>query len=213
MALVKDEVIVLKSINYSDSDKILSLFGLNGGRFSIIAKGVRKLESKNRGNIQTGYLSKIAYFESNGLGILREAELISEPNNLSSDPGILSIFNSVLYLLYKVLPEGESDQQVFLLLQKLYKEGITLREVNRFRIHTLRVLGYLPDMKTCSICGEEKDLSFISLEHFQVCCQNCYSKIAKEQFSTWHQSKELRYESPEMTSAIDIYVRKVVENI
>jgi len=37
----RDTVTVIKSINYSEADKILTVFGREFGKFSLFAKGIR----------------------------------------------------------------------------------------------------------------------------------------------------------------------------
>ena len=65
--MAKDTVIVLKSVNYSEADKVLTVLGKYTGKFSLFAKGIRKINSKNRGNMQTLSISDISFYEGRGL--------------------------------------------------------------------------------------------------------------------------------------------------
>ena len=44
----RDIVTVIKSVNYSEADKILTVFGRELGKFTLFAKSMRKINSKNR---------------------------------------------------------------------------------------------------------------------------------------------------------------------
>ena len=73
----RDIVTVIKSVNYSEADKILTVFGKNSGKFTLFAKGIRKINSKNRGNMQTLSTSSISYYEGRGMPLLTESKLIN----------------------------------------------------------------------------------------------------------------------------------------
>lgn len=210
MALLKDQVIVLKAINYSEADKIITVFGRNKGRFAILAKGVRKLESKNRGNIQTGTLSKISYYDGQNLGILRESESIIVPE---IDKSRLGSLNNILYLLYKLMPEDQEDSFVFKLIAELYSSQFTLRDVNKFRIKTLRHLGYLPDLTVCSICNKENVLKMINIKDLRLCCTECFGMIHESELPLWEKISDMKYESQKMNLTINEYVKRIVEEI
>ena len=52
MGIYKAEAIVLRSMVYRESDRILTLFTREAGKVSAIAKGVRKTTSRLRGAVQ-----------------------------------------------------------------------------------------------------------------------------------------------------------------
>ena len=82
--MAKDTVIVLKSVNYSEADKVLTVLGKYLGKFALFAKGIRKINSRNRGNMQTLSISDISFYEGKGLPVLTESQLV-----YSSDVDIL----------------------------------------------------------------------------------------------------------------------------
>jgi DNA repair protein RecO (recombination protein O) len=76
----KDTIIIIKSVNYSEADKVLTVFGKLNGKFALFAKGIRKINSKNRGNMQTLCISDISFYEGKGLPVLTESQLIYSPD-------------------------------------------------------------------------------------------------------------------------------------
>src|SRR5690606_11974084 len=100
MRTYRDTVFVLKSLDYSETDKILTVFGLEAGKFSLIAKGIRKISSKNRGNMQTLSLSAISYYKGQGMGVLMETQNLAYIDFLSED---MEDLQRVLLLLNKLL--------------------------------------------------------------------------------------------------------------
>jgi len=202
----RDVVTVIKSINYSEADKVLVVFGKNFGKYSLFAKGIRKITSKNRGNMQTLWTSKISFYEGKGLPILTESESISSFDYESNDFNIKNA-ERILYLLNNLLEEYDPYPEMFKLLQNILEKGLTVEAINKFRIKFLKETGFLQDLSTCSKCCS-KDIKYIDLKNFALVCENCYS--SKEKLEKI--GKEL-YTSKKFTKAMDRYVRKIVEGI
>jgi DNA repair protein RecO (recombination protein O) len=209
MALVKDTVLIIKSINYSEADKILTVFGRMGGKYTLFARGVRKLESKNRGNIQTMSLSKVSYYEGANMGTLRETEALYIPD---FDISELKDVRNVLYMFEKLLAEGQKDEDVFDELFKLYKNGFERRSVNRFRIKILEVLGFLPDLHRCSLCGSDTGLKYFETETLSLVCDKCYKENKMEVNKQVVKVEDVRYESERMDLAIERYIQVIVNS-
>jgi len=202
----RDVVTVIKSINYSEADKILTVFGKNFGKYPLFARSIRKIASKNRGNMQTLWTSKISFHEGKGMPLLTESESV---NSIDFDSKSLDIKNveRILFLLNHLLEEYDPYPNIFDLLQRVLEKRLSLESVNKFRLKFLKEAGFLKDLSVCNICGKD-DVKYIDLKNFALICENCYSsKKGFEQIG-----KEL-YESKKFTKALDRYVRKIAEEI
>ncbi len=202
----RDVVTVIKSINYSEADKILTVFGKNFGKYPLFARSIRKIASKNRGNMQTLWTSKISFHEGKGMPLLTESESV---NSIDFDSKSLDIKNveRILFLLNHLLEEYDPYPNIFGLLQRVLEKRLSLESVNKFRLKFLKEAGFLKDLSVCNICGKD-DVKYIDLKNFALICENCYSnKKGFEQIG-----KEL-YESKKFTKALDRYVRKIAEEI
>ena len=202
----RDIVTVIKSVNYSEADKILTVYGKYNGKFALIAKGIRKIVSKNRGNMQTLSTSEISFYEGRGLPILTESQLIYSPE-IDSHMDIQNT-QRVLYLLNKFLVEGERNQKVFDLLQSVLQNSMDTVRVNKFRIQILKNLGFLGDFNICDVCKKKKEPGFILPKNFTVVCKDCYSKSDKGV----KLDKDI-YGNSVFTEALDKYIKKIVEEI
>ena len=117
----RDIVTVIKSVNYSEADKVLTVFGRERGKFTLFAKGIRKINSKNRGNVQTLSTSRISFFEGKGMPLLTESELV---NTLDLDNLQVENVRRILYMLNKFLQEGDAYPELFDSLQNALKKEI-----------------------------------------------------------------------------------------
>jgi DNA repair protein RecO (recombination protein O) len=200
----KDTVTVIKSINYSEADKILTVFGRQLGKFTLFARSIRKINSKNRGNMQTLSTSKISFYEGRGMPLLTESEFIS---SLSTENLNVENIRRVLFMLNKFLQEYDPYPKLFDALQTVIINDLDTGSVNKLRIKFLKEMGFLNDFSSCINCSSKKDLKYIDEKNFALLCKNCYSK---------GNSKPLGkdpYTSQVLTEILDKYIKKVVEEI
>ncbi len=203
----KDTVIVLKSINYSEADKVLTVFGRYLGKFTLFAKSIRKINSKNRGNMQTLNICDISFYEGKGLPLLTESKLIFSPDTDILKNRIEDI-KRVLDILNKILQEADPNERVFKMVSSLCRKNFDIESINKFRMIFLKEMGYLADFTECKSCGLPNELEYIDLQNFALLCKNCYIKTRKG----YRVSSDL-YKDKKFTNALDIYIKKIIEEI
>lgn len=151
------EAIVLRSINYKDSDKILTLFSRDRGKITASARGVRKISSRRGGNLDT--LNYVVLGISEGQN--KKYKIITEASTKNSFKNLKnSLENSVkgfyiAELVDKMLEEGQVNKSVFdLLVSSLKKLDVHLNNeksrVNAFEIALLKYLGYEMYLDRCA---------------------------------------------------------------
>ncbi len=199
MGIFKDEIVVIKSINYGEADKILTVLGKNFGKFPLLAKGIRKINSKNRGNMQTLSVSNISFYRNRGMGVLIESKNIFYPD--FSDFNIKGI-ERVLFLLNKFVQEDDSSSDFYDRLVFVLRNGFRDDQVNKFRLVFLKKMGLIP-YGSCKCCGNNS-IEFIDLNTFELYCPKCYYQ---ELFCI----KELDYLSALFSKHLDSYVLRVLD--
>jgi DNA repair protein RecO (recombination protein O) len=200
----KDIVTVIKSVNYSEADKILTVFGKEMGKFSLFARSIRKINSKNRGNMQTLSTSKISYYEGRGMPLLIESELIITPDIDNLD---MKNVKRILYLLNKFLQEYDPYPKLFDSLQKVIQLNLDTESTNKLRIKFLKEMGFLNDFSSCIHCQSGKNLQYLDTKNFALVCKNCYSKGNNKPLG------DKPYSSLVLTNMLDKYIKKIVEEI
>lgn len=209
MAILKDRVVILKSIDFAEADKILTVFGRLYGKFTIIAKGIRKMESKNRGNMQTLSLSKIAFVEGQNMGVLTESDLVL-PADFSLDA--MRNIERILMLLAKLIPDEEPEKEIFDALEKLLSSDMDDIITSKFRMFALKKLGFIPDYSFCHVCGKSKEelgkLEYYNDESLEFYCFDCGDKFVSEGVNL-RSSDELR-SSYLFASVLDRYIANLI---
>jgi DNA repair protein RecO (recombination protein O) len=200
----KDTVTIIKSVNYSEADKVLTVFGREYGKFTVFAKGIRKLNSKNRGNMQTFCTSEIAFYEGKGLPILTESAPVS---SLNFDELNVANIRRISFMLNKFLQDYDPYPKLFDALQVVLQKNLDLEATNKLRIKFLKEMGFLDDFTVCKFCGGKEELKYLDTMSFALVCKNCYSKGNGKPLG------DDPYSSLLLTRTLDRYIKKVVEEI
>lgn len=154
MSIIKTEVIVLKSIKYGDTSKIVTLYSKDLGKVKAIIKGARNYKSGMSGIFQTlNFLSVILYLkESREIQNLSKAEFIYSFKNISEDFDKLQTALKVIEIINKSLPDMDPNPELFK-IATLFFTGINKPDSDNellllnFQIDFLKISGMYPDLK------------------------------------------------------------------
>jgi len=157
----KAEVVVLKTINYGDTSRIITLYSRDAGRLKLIAKGVRSPKNKAAGLFQpTRHLQVIYYQKSDSeLQLFKSGELINGFFGLENDFDRLTLAQVVVELLDRSIEDQEPHPELFDLLIDTLKRlsDKTVSPAHSywfFHLHLLQKLGFRPRTEKCSVCQE-----------------------------------------------------------
>lgn len=176
------EAVVLNSIDYGESDRIITCYTLNFGKIKGIAKGAKRSKRRFVNKLDPFSYIKLLFFQKQGreLAILEEAETIRRFDNLMLDIERLTVGSYCLELLNEMTPEGQKNQKVFELLLKsliMLSEKLEIRTIVMcFEMHLLSILGYYPHLEKCVICkniSTNDNKVFFSSEKSGILCVNC----------------------------------------
>jgi DNA repair protein RecO (recombination protein O) len=93
---LKTKAIVLKRTDYGEADRILQLLTPEG-KFSVIAKGVRRSRSKLAGSVELFSVSEVVIHEGKGeLGILTGARLLEHYDAFVRDIELLELGGALM---------------------------------------------------------------------------------------------------------------------
>lgn len=144
----KISAIVLKRSNFSEADKIITLFSKERGKIKVIAKGLRRIKSRRAPHLELFNLVDIILHKGKNFDLVTEAKS-SQQYSLSKESlektGYLFYISEVLD---QVMPEEQAHPEVFeMLLETLNKIGKSdepQRLVKEFVVQIVWNLGYLP---------------------------------------------------------------------
>lgn len=141
----KTEGIILKQRNCGEADRLLTVYTRKFGKMRMIAKGVRRIGSRKRGNLELFNNVSLVLVKGRNLPVIIEAAIA---NSYSAWKGNLLKVGIAYYfceLIDKLVPENEENGQVFALLKSALGrlEGDSLAKlVREFEKSLLLLLGY-----------------------------------------------------------------------
>lgn len=178
MSLYRSRVIVLRSRNLGEADRVLVLFSEELGKFEAVVKGARRQRSRFVGNtLPFNYLEGL-FFTGKSLDSLSQVELVHSFSALREDLTKFAYASFWVELVDGFLPERQEAGELFrfLLAAFIVLEKSDDPEVLNlaFQVRLLKYLGYQPELKYCTCCGgiPESKLSF-SAEAGGVICNDC----------------------------------------
>ncbi len=120
MAIVQDDCIVLKSIRYGETSRIINVLSNNNGKFSAIVKGARKPGTKISGVIEPLNLINIIFYHKNNrdLQLISKAEFKKSFKNIQEDLDKLSAGFRMVELVNKAVYDNEPVTPIFYLLSE-----------------------------------------------------------------------------------------------
>jgi DNA repair protein RecO (recombination protein O) len=129
------EGIILKRRNVGEADRILTVFTKQFGKIRVIAKGVRKISSKRGPHVEVFNHVVVTLYKGKGMDTLTDVSPITSFEAIRSDLHRVGAAYYLCELIDGLLPEGQSHEDVFLLLVDAFG---ALSSVKHERIEILR---------------------------------------------------------------------------
>ena len=165
----KSEAIVLRSMRYSEADRILHLFTAKRGRIGAIAKGVRKTKSRFGARLEP--LSHVELMLHEGAGELQTitgVELLRSHHAVREGNYRLNVGLIGAEAMLRLFGEPEANERAFVALARfldVLEEAPPLVGrpaldplVLSFQLKLLWLAGYLPHLTSCVECGSNAQL-------------------------------------------------------
>lgn len=175
---------MLRSMRFSESDRILHLFTSERGRVNAIAKGVRKTGSRFGGRLEP--LTHVALVMHEGRGELHTvsgADIVSSHARLRERPRSLAIGLIGAEAVLKLFAEPEPQPRVFDGLTRFLEllddgdggAGDPAHDMLGlgFQVKLLLLAGYLPHLTSCASCGAAGPLVGFSPSAGGAVCPGC----------------------------------------
>lgn len=182
---------MLRSIDWSDSSKIVSLYTRENGRLDVVAKGARRSSSRYRGVLESMNLIECLVYFSEGreLQNLGTTHLENSFRKIREDLNQTAVALASLELVQKLFRLTQPDQVFFdflITMLKSLEDGTEGKIILWYFILKLAsYLGFRPEFETCISCGEKKPDSSKSFRYSDgsVLCAECGSGSEVTDFS------------------------------
>lgn len=156
--------IMLRKREVGETDRFYTFYTREQGKFTAIAKGVRKAEAKLASSLETATLSEIMLARTRGTGRITGAVLEESYPALHQSPEALRFVVSYLSDLDRLIELEEKDEALFMLLKNYLDtvESLSRDSSSMIRLLTEAAyyqlfahLGYSLELRQCSVSGEK----------------------------------------------------------
>lgn len=180
---IKTKGIVIKAIDYKDSDKIVTIFSADLGLIRARVRGVKKAKAKLAFAVQPFAFIEFMLAAKGGFYTVINATSIDQFFNITLDFDNYVFMLGCLEVCEKTVKENDVQNELFLLLLNSLKEVCysctnSMNIFIKFMIESLKILGFNLELETCACCGEKlSDKMFpFSYDYNGMLCPKCSNR-------------------------------------
>lgn len=178
MSIVKMKGIIIAENNMGDFDKMLTMLTPGIGKISCVAKGARRPKSTLLAGTQFLCFAEYVMYKGQENYIINSCDTIEVFYNLRTDLDKLQYAVDITKIIQDVTNENENSYKILqLYLNTLYMLSETKKDpdfiVSIFKIKLLCYLGFKPNVESCTICGNKKNLHYFSIKDNGLKCDEC----------------------------------------
>lgn len=188
MTIKKEEVvslgIVLKTHPYKESDSLVTVYFKDYGKMTLIARGVKKLKSKNASACQSLTLSEFTFIPRNGLSTMIKASSFDFYRYIKENLELEAYASYFMEFVLKNEEDNQPDLEIFDTLKKSldalnhgYPYPLVYLLYNAF---ILKRCGMALQVDGCVRCLRQDHIAGISLEDGGFVCHDCLSLHDKQ---------------------------------
>jgi len=150
--MIKTEGIILKKAGLNEVDQLLIVYTKEFGKVNILAKGVRKLESKLRYSIEPISYVQLILVEGKTFPILKDAVLKNQFLKIKKNLKPLKIIKQIADFIDEAIAGEEKDEEIWKLILTTFKsidvenDPAAAGHIKEdFQKNLIRLLGYDPE--------------------------------------------------------------------
>ena len=175
--LHKVEGIIIRTNDYGETNKILTLYTRENGKVALMARGAKRPKSRFASSAQLFIYGIFIYHRTSGLGTLNQSDMIDSFKEIRSDLKITAHGAYILELLDKLTEDNVRNPYLFeLVFQSLsfLNDGVDPEIITRiFETKMLEVAGVAPLLDRCTLCGNPESNFGFSMKHSGLLCNSC----------------------------------------
>ena len=159
--IITDEAIILHSRKFSETSKILTVYSLQHGKLSLLAKGARNPKSKFGSTLEALNHSTLTIYKKpqRDLHLLSKAETTVSLRRIAEDYDRLTIGLAIAELVSVTQEPEEVNVPIFRLLCSALEllntaSGNEYALLVAFQIHLAGIMGFTPSFSICFETGK-----------------------------------------------------------
>ena len=187
--------LVIRTVDIRETDRLITIFTEEMGIVSALARGARSLKSRKMSSTMQFCYSSFVLHKQGDKYWIKEASLIESFFDIRQTIEGLALANYISEVLSDVAIAEADKDLLRLSLNSLYALASGKYEVNKikavFEIRAASILGFMPDVISCNICGEKYGEFFFDIMAGNIECVKCRreSELLKRLPESPHESR------------------------
>jgi len=180
--LYRVEGIVVRTVDYGENHKIVTLITNNSGKVGVLVRGARKVRSKHASLAQPFTYGEYNFTKNTGLGTLQHGELIASNHLLRTDLDLTAHASYIAELIDRGIQDEEIGHVHFEQLKACFsnlsdgKDVVVITSI--FEMKVLILSGYSPVVEECIHCGNHVGPFKLSGYAGGILCSRCSAQDA-----------------------------------
>lgn len=202
---IKVEGVILKRRNLGEADRILTVFSLQKGKISVLAKGVRRITSRRSGNVELLNRCLLYLHQAKTFSILTEAISLDTFQKIKDNLTLSTYAFHVIELMDRMTAENQPNELLYehlvRVLQRLSRNPRQIL-VRAFEVKILSLLGF---------ANFQEDLGYKSEE----INNNIKNLLGKLEILSWDDIEKLtinQKEALELERILRYYLERTLES-
>jgi DNA repair protein RecO (recombination protein O) len=176
MPVLTSEAVVLRTWPMHEADLIVSFFTRDYGRMRGVAKAALKSRKRFGGALEPMTLARAWFAERPRQELVRldQLEILRSPLSTPVDQTRMSVLSFYAEVLDEALPERDPQDAVFRLLVSVLEQTTAVQSeiiqpwmpLTYFSLWMTRLMGLLPDIAHCIVCGEALHAAEVSFSAY-----------------------------------------------
>lgn len=172
------EGIVIRSMDYGEGNKIITLFTRELGKVGVMARGAKKMNSRHAAIAQLFTLGEFVFFKSGShMGTLNHADIIASHQRLRGDLPLCAYSAYVVEMVDRLQTDHDPNAYVYEQTKAALdgiEEGKDAQIITHlFEMKMLMQAGYSPNLEQCAVCGSETNNPLVNIRLGGLLCLNC----------------------------------------
>lgn len=140
--------VILKRKNIGETDKVLTIFSRQYGKYSVLAKGIRKITSRRAGCLELFQEVTLYLHRGKTWDIVTDAAIVKAHPFINCQLMTICAAYYIVEILDVLLPDSERHDEVFMLATSALDQLVFLdpqyihEHVTRYSQRLLTILGY-----------------------------------------------------------------------
>ena len=167
MSVLSSDAVILRTWPLREADLIVSFFTRDYGRLKGVAKFALKSRRRFGGALEPMTLARAWFAERHGQELVRldQLEILRSPLSSAIDQARMAVLSFYSEVIDEALPERDPQETVFRLLTSVLDHTTPAQSdyvqpwmaLTYFSLWMTRLMGLLPDLAHCIVCGEPLD--------------------------------------------------------